>query len=83
MTLRAEYIKATTSLITTAFALAAGLAWNNTILALFKLVLGSSDDLAANLLYSIIITAIAVTAIIILARMASKIAGEEIKAKIA
>lgn len=82
MTLRAEYIKATTSLITTAFALAAGLAWNSTIQALFKLVIGTTDDLAANLTYSIFITVIAVTAIIVLARAASKIAGEEIKAKI-
>ncbi len=82
MVSRAEYIKVTAGLVTTAFAFVAGLAWNQAILAIFKAYLGSPDSIPANLAYAIIITIIAVLVTVWLARAASRAAGEEVETKL-
>ncbi len=79
MVSRAEYIKVTAGLVTTAFAFVAGLAWNQAILAIMKAVLGSPDSITANLIYAILITIIAVLVTVWIARAASRAAGEEIE----
>jgi uncharacterized membrane protein YjjP (DUF1212 family) len=79
MVSRAEYIKVTAGLVTTAFAFVAGLAWNGAILSIFQAVLGTTTSVAANLAYAIIITIVAVIATVWIARAASRAASEEIK----
>ncbi len=79
MVSRAEYIKVTAGLVTTAFAFVAGLAWNQAILAIFTAVLGSPNGVYSNLAYAIIITIIAVIVTVWIARAASRAAGEEIE----
>ena len=76
---RAEYLKVTAGLVTTAFAFIAGLAWNSAIQAILALVLGKSNSVPGLLTYAIIITIIAVLATVWIARAASRAAGEEIK----
>ena len=76
---RAEYIKVTAALVTTAFAFIAGLAWNQAILAIITYFLGSPNSIAANLIYAILITIIAVLATVWIARAASRATDEEIK----
>ena len=76
---RAEYLKVTAGLVTTAFAFIAGLAWNSAIQAALALVLGKSNSVPGLLTYAIIITIIAVLATVWIARAASRAAGEEIK----
>ncbi len=44
MVSRAEYIKVTAGLVTTAFAFVAGLAWNQAILAIITYFLGSPNS---------------------------------------
>lgn len=75
---RVEYIRVTATLITTAFAVAAGMAWNQAIVAVFTQALGPSQGVTANIIYALIVTVVAVTVTTILARAASKAAGEEI-----
>jgi len=77
MVSRAEYIKVTAGLVTTAFAFVAGLAWNQAILAIFVAVLGTSGGVVPNLIYAIIITIVAVIATVYIARAASRAAAEE------
>ncbi len=79
MVSRAEYIKVTAGLVTTAFAFIAGLAWNQAILAIMTAVLGSPNSITANLIYAILITIIAVLVTVWIARAASRAAGEEIE----
>ncbi len=79
MVSRAEYIKVTAGLVTTAFAFIAGLAWNAAIQSIFIAVLGTPNSIPGNLAYAIIITIIAVLATVWIARAASKAAEEEVK----
>jgi hypothetical protein len=81
MVSRAEYLKVTAGLVTTAFAFIAGLAWNSAIQSIFISVLGTPNSIPANLAYAIIITIIAVIATVWIARAASKAAGEETEMK--
>ena len=78
---RAEYLKVTAGLITTAFAFIAGLAWNQAIQSIFTAVFGTQYSIPGNLAYAIIITIIAVIATVWIARAASRAAGEEVKAE--
>ena len=78
---RAEYIKVTAGLVTTAFAFIAALAWNQAIESIFLAVLRTPNSIPANLAYAIIVTIIAVIATVWIARAASRVAGEEIKAE--
>jgi len=55
-----EIIKTIATLITTAFALVAGLAWNEAIKAVITEFLKSGDAIIGLLIYAIIVTIIAV-----------------------
>lgn len=52
------------ALIVAAFGLVAALAWNDTIKAIFKAVFGAPDTLAAMVVYSVVVTIIAIYATI-------------------
>jgi len=82
VTYKAEYIKNTATLVSTAFAIAAAMAWNTLVTALFANVFGTTQGLVASFIYATIVTVIAVTAVIVLARAASKAAGEDVELKI-
>jgi hypothetical protein len=82
MVSRAEYLKVTAALVTTAFAFVAGLAWNQAIQSIFIYYLGTPNSIPANLSYAIIITIVAVIATVWIARAASRAAGEESKAEV-
>jgi len=73
-----DYVKVTSTLVATAFGVAAGIAWSQTVSALFLQVFGTSEGLIPNTIYAIIITVIAVTVTLLLARAASKMVGEEV-----
>jgi hypothetical protein len=81
MVSRAEYLKVTAGLVTTAFAFVAGLAWNQAIQSIFIYFLGTPNSIPANLSYAIIITIVAVIATVYIARAASRAASEEVKAE--
>lgn len=72
-----EVIKTIITLITTAFALVAGLAWNDAIQALINTFLDPGNALTGLIVYAVIVTVIAVVVTIILGRFADK-AGVEI-----
>jgi hypothetical protein len=77
---KAEYIRVMATLITTAFALIAALAWQAAITAILVTVLGNANSIPATLSYAIIVTIIAVLASVWIARVASRVASEDIKA---
>jgi len=79
---RVEYIRVTATLISTSFAIMAGMAWNQAVQAIFTQVLGTSTGIPSNLTYAIIITVVAVSATAIMARAASHAAGEDIELKV-
>src|SRR5450756_427994 len=68
---KAEYLKLMATLVTTAFALIAALAWQAAITAIFTEVLGTATSIPATLSYAIIVTIIAVLATVWIARAAS------------
>ncbi len=69
-------IKTIITLVTTAFGLVAGLAWNDAIQKLIETFMGAGDALTGLFLYAIIVTVIAVVVTIILARVAGKMGVE-------
>ncbi|MCQ2977490.1 MAG: DUF5654 family protein [archaeon] len=72
-----EVIKTIITLITTAFALVAGLAWNDAIQALINTFLDPGNALTGLIVYAVIVTVIAVVVTIVLGRFADK-AGVEL-----
>jgi Family of unknown function (DUF5654) len=78
---KAEYMKVVATLVTTAFALIAALAWQAAIQAIFVEVLGTANSIPATLSYAIIVTIIAVLATVWIARAASRATGEEMAAE--
>ena len=74
-TLRQEILDKFGALITAAFGLIAALAWNDTMKAIFKEVFGKPDAIEPMLIYSIIVTAIAVILILIVSRAIAKARG--------
>ena len=66
--MRTEIIKTTATLITTAFALIAGLAWNEAIKAVIAQFLKSSDAVIGLLIYAIIVTILAVVVTLFLGK---------------
>ena len=68
----AEVIDKLAALITAAFGLVAALAWNDTIKAIFKHFFGTSETISAMLVYSIIVTILAVFATIQIGKAAEK-----------
>ena len=69
-------IKTIITLVTTAFGLIAGLAWNDAIQKLIDSVLGAGDALTGLFIYAIVVTIIAVVVTILLARVAGKMGVE-------
>ena len=67
-----QVIKTIATLITTAFALVAGLAWNEAIKAVIAQFLKSSDAVIGLLIYAIIVTIIAVVATLFIGRTLAK-----------
>ena len=56
----------------------AAFAWNDAIKETITRLLGTNDSLASKYLYAVIATAIAVAAVLILARIAAKVGGEAV-----
>ena len=69
-------MKTIITLVTTAFGLVAGLAWNDAIQKLIESVMGAGDALSGLFIYAIVVTIIAVVVTIILARIAAKMGIE-------
>ena len=69
-------IKTIISLVTTAFGLVAGLAWNDAIQKLIESVMGAGDALSGLFIYAVVVTIIAVVVTILLARVAAKMGVE-------
>jgi hypothetical protein len=70
--LKEEILDKLAVLITAAFGLAAALAWNQAITAIFKDVFGNAETLGPMIVYALIVTAFAVFLTILVARAASK-----------
>jgi TRAP-type C4-dicarboxylate transport system permease small subunit len=79
MALKEEVYVQIAALLTAAFGLVAALAWNGAIQAIFKQVFGTVDSIPAQLSYAIIVTVIAVIAIIWIARVVAHAKKEEKK----
>ena len=69
-------IKTMITLVTTAFGLVAGLAWNDAIQELIKKLVGEGSTLTGLFIYAIIVTIIAVIATLVLANIAGKMGVE-------
>ena len=69
-------MKTIITLVTTAFGLVAGLAWNDAIQKLIESVMGAGDALSVLFIYAIVVTIIAVVVTILLARVAAKMGVE-------
>ena len=69
-------MKTIITLVTTAFGLVAGLAWNYAIQKLIESVMGAGDALSGLFIYAIVVTIIAVVVTILLARVAAKMGVE-------
>ena len=69
-------IKTIITLVTTAFCLVAGLAWNDAIQKLIESVMGAGDALTGLFIYAVVVTIIAVVVTILLARVAAKMGVE-------
>lgn len=67
-----QIIKTVATLITTAFALVAGLAWNEAIKAVIAQFLKAGDEVIGLLIYAIIVTIIAVFVTLFLGRTLAK-----------
>lgn len=67
------------TLITTAFGLIAALAWNETIKAIITEFVGKGNGITGLLIYSIIVTIIAVIATILIARVIAKPAVQAVR----
>ena len=65
------------ALITAAFGLVAALAWNGAIRAIFVEVFGEDDNIAALVTYAVVVTVIAVFAVILIARSVNKAKGDK------
>lgn len=71
-----EVIKTVITLVTTAFGLVAGLAWNDAIQALIGQFFEAGSALTGQIIYAVIVTVIAVIVTIVLARMAGNMGVE-------
>lgn len=72
-----EVLKTIITLITTAFALVAGLAWNDAIQALINEFMDAGSALTGLLVYAVVVTIIAVVVTLLLGRFADR-AGVEL-----
>ena len=81
MSFKTEVIEKIAALITAAFGLVAALAWNGAIQELFKLVFGEQSTLVAMFVYAVVVTIIAVIAVVLIGRAAAQAKGEDEAAK--
>ncbi len=72
-----EVLKTIITLITTAFALVAGLAWNDAIQALIAEFMDAGSALTGLLVYAVVVTIIAVVVTLLLGRFGDR-AGVEL-----
>jgi len=77
MSLKAEVIDKISALITAAFGLVAALAWNGAIQELFALFFGDQSTLVAMFVYAVVVTIIAVIAVILIGRAAGRAKAED------
>ncbi len=77
MSFKAEVLDKMAALITAAFGLVAALAWNGAIQELFKLIFGEQSTLVAMFVYAVVVSIIAVIAVILIGRAAAKAKGED------
>jgi len=75
--LKTEVIEKIAALVTAAFGLVAALAWNGAIQEIFALIFGDQSTLVAMLVYAIVVTIVAVIAVILIGRAAAKAKGED------
>lgn len=73
--IKKESIEKLSTLITSAFGLVAALAWNTAILKIFETIFGTASDLAAMILYAVLVTVIAVILTIYVGRIAGRLKG--------
>ncbi|KZX12713.1 DUF5654 family protein [Methanobrevibacter curvatus] len=73
---KVEILKTTATLITTAFALVAGLAWNEAIKAIISTFFKEGSAIPGYLTYAIIVTVIAVLVAVLFARSLGKLGIE-------
>ena len=81
MSFKTEVIDKIAALVTAAFGLVAALAWNGAIQELFALIFGEQSTLVAMLVYAIVVTIVAVIAVILIGRAAAKAKQEDEAAK--
>ena len=77
MSFKTEVIEKIAALVTAAFGLVAALAWNGAIQELFKIIFGEQSTLVAMFVYAVVVSIIAVIAVILIGRAAAKAKGEE------
>ncbi|KAF5087557.1 DUF5654 family protein [Methanoculleus horonobensis] len=77
MSLKAEVIDKISALLAAAFGLIAALAWNGAIQELFKVIFGDQSSLVAMFVYAIVVTIVAVIAVILIGRAAGKAKRED------
>ena len=70
--IRGQFFDKISTLIISAFGLVAALAWNESITSIFKNYYQNSGGIIANLIYAIVVTAIAVIATIWISSLATK-----------
>ena len=75
--MKTEILDKIAALMTAALGLVAALAWNGAIRAIFEAAFGSADDITAMLVYAVVVTIIAVLAIIWIARVITRAKGEK------
>ncbi len=75
--MKSEVIEKMATLMITALGLVAALAWNGAIIAIFKEIFGDPDTVPAMLIYAVIVTIVAVFAIIWIGRIAEKTKTEK------
>ncbi|MDR2624297.1 MAG: DUF5654 family protein [Methanobrevibacter sp.] len=71
-----QILKTVATLITTAFALVAGLAWNSAIQAIIKEFFKSNSEITGLVVYALIVTIIAVLVTVFIGRALGKIGIE-------
>jgi hypothetical protein len=77
MSFKTEVIEKIAALVTAAFGLVAALAWNGAIQELFALFFRDQSTLVAMFVYAIVVTIIAVIAVILIGRAAAKAKRED------
>jgi hypothetical protein len=72
------FVQTMITLASASLGLVAALAWNEAIKATIQQVFGTSDSLAGLYTYAILATVIAVVALSLLARLATRLGGEAV-----